>query len=323
MTINKAFFLRLIDHWPIKILSIAAAVALAQLYKINTLEERFFTVPLEIRIDENYTSVNSSVDNVRIRLRGSEEDVYSVLEEDISAYIDLSEKTKEGEFQTPVLIDKKGSVRNIKKLEINVDPIYARTHIERKLTRSIVVQPKLVEYPLTGYDLVEYFIIPTSVTISGPRSQIEDLQFIPTEDIDLTGRFEDFRIQSRLVHFSEDISFLGGDIIEFSGIITEKIVDRTISEINIVGVDLAENLMINRILPRASIKLQGTQQRIEKLRVQNFQFIIDCSGIIEPGHYSLPVEVDSTEGLTVLKYDPSFVEFDVVLLSEKESGGNP
>lgn len=318
MIINKALFLRLIDNWPVKILSIVAAVVLFMLYRINTLEERFFTVSLEIRINNNFTSVNRTVDKVRIKLRGSEEDIYSVLEEDISAYIDLSSKTNEGEFQTPVLINKRGSALNLKNIEINVDPINVRTHLEKKLTRPIVVQPKMDGFPLTGYELDEYYITPSVVTVTGPRSQIENLQFIPTEDIDITGRFEDFKVRSRLVHISEDISFLGGDVIEFNGFISEVIVIRSIPEINIVSIDLPENLMINGIFPKASITLQGTQQRIEKIRIQNLQFIVDCSGIIEPGHYSLPVDVDIPDGLAVLKYNPSMVEFDVILLSETE-----
>ena len=74
-------------------------------------------------------------------------------------------------------------------IRVNVDPINARTHLEQKLTRSIVVQPDLSGFPLAGYELERYFITPSAVTVTGPRSQVEELQFIPTEEIDLSTRW--------------------------------------------------------------------------------------------------------------------------------------
>ncbi len=318
MTLNKAFFLRLIDNWPIKILSLTAAVVLSQLYNINNLEERFFTIPVEIRKNDKFTTVNSSVNKVRIRLRGSEEEIFSVMEEDITAYVDLSSKVNEGEFQAPILLKKNGSVQNLKNLEISVEPINIRTHLEEKLARSIVVQPKFSEYPLTGYELVNYYTSPSAVTVTGPRSQVEDLQFISTESIDLIGRFEDFNVKTRLFKESDDISISGGDVVEFIGIISEIIIKKTIPNIDIVCIDLPENLIINGILPKASITVQGTQLRVENIRQQDLHFMVDCSGIMEPGHYSLPIDVDIPDGISTLKYNPPVVELDVILISENE-----
>ncbi|MBI9098488.1 MAG: hypothetical protein JEY91_08410 [Spirochaetaceae bacterium] len=321
--LKKSFFIRLMDNWPVKILSLFAGIILFALYRINTLEERFFTVPLQIQINDNFVSVDNSVEKVRIRIRGNEEDIYSVLEEDVAAYIDLTSKVSEGEFEAPILIKKKGSALNVKNMEILVDPINARTHLEQKLTRSIVVQPKLNGFPLAGYQLDQYYITPSAVTVTGPRSQVEELQFIPTEDIDLMGRYEDFSVGSRLIHVSEDITFLAGDVVEFSGVITEQIVIRTIADINIVTVDLKDNLLINGILPKATIKVQGTQQRMEKIKLQNLQFTVDCSGIRTPGSYNLPVFVDIPDDLTALTYNPPRVEFDVIPLSESDEAGTP
>lgn len=321
--LKKSIFIRLIENWPVKILSLFAAIVLFALYRINTLEERFFTIPLEIQINDNFVSVDNTVEKVRIRIRGSQEDVYSVLEEDVEAYIDLKSRVSEGEFQAPILIRKKGSALNIKNLEINVDPIYARTHLEEKLTRSVPVQPKLNGFPLVGYEMEKYFISPSAVTVTGPRSQVEELQFIPTEDIDLMGRYEDFSVRSRLIHISEDISFLVGDVIEFTGIISEKIVIRSISDLDIISVDLPNNLLINEILPFATIKLQGTQQRIEKIKLQNIQFTVDCSRIRLPGKYTLPVFVDIPDDLTVLTYSPTKIDVNVVTIREVNEVGKP
>lgn len=314
--LKRSFFLKLVDNWPVKILSLFAAIVLFALYRINTLEERFLTLPLEVQVNENYVAVDNSVEKVRVRIRGSQEEIYSVLEEDIEVYIDLKSRTIEGEFQAPILIRKKGSALNVRNLEVNVDPINARTHLEKKLTRSIAVQPKLSGFPLAGYEMDQYIVTPSQVTVTGPRSQVEDLQFIPTEDIDLMGRYEDFSVRSRLIHTSDDITFLAGDVIEFSGFISEKIVMRAVPDMDIVSVDLADNLLINELLPKASIQLQATQQRMDRLKLQNLQFTVDCSRIRKPGRYTLPVNVEVPDDLTVLSYSPTKVELNIVNISE-------
>jgi len=180
---KKSFFIRLVDNWPVKILSLFAAIVLFALYNINTLEERFFTIPLDILINDNFVSTDNTVEKVRIRIRGNQEEVYSVLEEDVEAYIDLKSKTTEGEFQAPILIRKKGSALNIKNLEINVDPIYARTHLEKKLTRSIPVQPKLNGFPLVGYEMEKYFISPSAVTVTGPVLKWKNFSLFPPKKL--------------------------------------------------------------------------------------------------------------------------------------------
>ena len=316
MIFKKSFLLKLIDNWLVKILSLTVAVVLAVLYRINTLDVRFFTVPLTILVNENYIATDSSVDKVRVRLRGSEEDIYTVLEEDITVYIDLISRTSEGEFQAPVLVKKTGSALSSNNWEIIVDPINVQTHLEEKLTRSLPVQPQLNGFPLDGYNLDKYFIAPSAVTVTGPKSQIEGRQFIPTEEIDLVGRFEDFSVLSRLVYPSEDISYLGGHVIEFTGMISEVITVRTISDLDIFGIDLADNLLINGILPKAAIKVQGTQKRLERIQNQNLQFTIDYSNISKPGRYSLPVQLDIPDELTVLTYTPSSIDFEVLWSSE-------
>ena len=44
---------RIAHNWPVKVLSVALAVLLFLFYRISSLEERFFSVPLDLRINEN------------------------------------------------------------------------------------------------------------------------------------------------------------------------------------------------------------------------------------------------------------------------------
>ena len=57
--ILRNLFERAAHNWPVKVLSVALAILLFLFYRISTLEERFFSVPLELRIDDEYTPAST------------------------------------------------------------------------------------------------------------------------------------------------------------------------------------------------------------------------------------------------------------------------
>ena len=86
---NRRFFERILDNWPAKIISLAVALVLFLFYRIVNLEERFFNVPLSIEVPENFTASGNYPRSVRITLRGGQEEIFHILEEDIRASADL------------------------------------------------------------------------------------------------------------------------------------------------------------------------------------------------------------------------------------------
>ena len=94
----------LFDRWMAKILSILAAILLSLFYQINNLEERFFSIPLEILTTEGLSVTGNYPLSVRVNLRGTEELIYSILDNEISAVADFRDFQKEGTFKVPVQI---------------------------------------------------------------------------------------------------------------------------------------------------------------------------------------------------------------------------
>ncbi len=88
MKIRKAID-RFLNNWPAKVLSFALAVLLFYFFKINTTEERFLSIPLEVSIGSSFTASERYPTHVRISLRGSEENIFLVEEADLKAYADF------------------------------------------------------------------------------------------------------------------------------------------------------------------------------------------------------------------------------------------
>ncbi|OQY33378.1 MAG: hypothetical protein B6241_08115 [Spirochaetaceae bacterium 4572_59] len=302
---KNQFFYSLFDKWMAKIISILAAILLALMYQINTLQERVISVPLTILTDDNYAVTGDYPQNIRVSLRGSDEQIFSILDDDIRAVADFSTSTAEGSYRSPVQIrfNKQFPVSE-DTLEIRVEPEEITIFQEEKIIRSLEITAVFVGFPPNGYELVQYFISPSTIMVQGPRSQMDSIHTVSTEEVVLTNRYDDFSLSTRLVPSGENIYFPGGDIVEIRGVIDESIIVQTLTEQTIITVDLPSGLVISEALPEISLTVQGSQLQLEKLRPRDFHFFLDCANITVPGSYTLPIRADVPPGIVVLKYFP-------------------
>ncbi len=223
--INKKHFNKLIEKWPAKVLSLAAAIIISAFYRINTLESRSFSAPLNIETENTLPSADALIpassypQTVRINLRGENANLFSILEEDIEAYVNLSKYKEEGSYRIPIQIRKKGGAVGIEPLEIKADPIEIHIILEKKISRSVNVFPVFQGTPARGYELTSQSITPAAVTAEGPRSRIEAIQEFNTGIIDLEGRYEDFSVILNIINTDPFIAVHGSRTIEYQGFI--------------------------------------------------------------------------------------------------------
>jgi YbbR domain-containing protein len=315
--LNK-FFERITHNWPIKILSIAAAVLLFLFNQMATLEERFLSVPLVIRTGEQFIPAETYPRTVRVTLRGQSEDINLVLEDDIKVHADFTRFKEEGRYTVPIRVVKEGSLAHTEPLELQVEPKTISLKIEKKLSKSVKVEPLLVGYPAKGYELTQYFLTPSSVEIEGLESSVKDLKAVETEPIDLSARTEDFTVRLRLKKPDQFSSFPGGDTVEFFGIIQEKTILKTVENIDLIALDLSGNLAVSGVPEDTEMTVQGSQVLLEKINTEEFMLTFDCFEIEEPGTYELEVTPDVPRGVLVLKYKPTSVEVEITRLEETE-----
>jgi hypothetical protein len=210
---------KILEKWPVKVLSLAAAIVIAVFYRMNTLETRSFSVPLKIETNDSFITTGSYVNSVRINLRGEAGSINSIHEEDIEAYIDLNKYANEGLYRIPVQVRKKGNALGIQPLEISVLPIEISLILERKVSRSVPVNPVFSGTTAQGYELTSQTIIPDSVTAQGPQNILDNLRDFPTETIDLEGRNVNFSTIVGIINDNPFITIQGNRMIEYRGTI--------------------------------------------------------------------------------------------------------
>jgi len=229
--LNRArLFAKITEKWPVKVLSLAAAVIISIFYRMTNLETRFFTVPLLIESNDTLIPTNSFATSVRVSIRGEAEGIQPILAEDIEAYIDLERYANEGYYRVPVQIRKKGGALGVEPLEISVLPIEIPIFLEQKVTRNVSVFAVLSGTVAEGYELTNQSLIPSSVIVEGPRSILDGhhVEF-STETINLDGRYNDFTVMVNIKNDNPILSIYGSNLLEFRGAIS-RIVRGRITE---------------------------------------------------------------------------------------------
>ncbi|MDR0300745.1 MAG: hypothetical protein LBI04_00330 [Treponema sp.] len=209
------------EKWPVKVLSLAAALIISAFYKMNTLETRSFTVPLHVESVGALIPASSYPQSVKINLRGENNSIFPIPEGDIEAYIDLGKYSHEDSYRIPIQIRKKGSALGIEPLEITVEPADVHIRLENKISRSISISPSFRGSIAEGYEMTSQLIIPAAITAEGPRSNVEALHEFNTETIDLGGRRENFSVMINIINNDPFIVTHGNRMIEYRGTIRQ------------------------------------------------------------------------------------------------------
>jgi YbbR domain-containing protein len=77
-------------------------------------------------------------------------------------------------------------------------PSQIRLKFERRLAQSVTVEPRFAGPPPQGYRVVRQEIFPRQLRITGPQSRVQQVTFVQTDPIDLTGTVSngEFRVSA-------------------------------------------------------------------------------------------------------------------------------
>jgi len=171
--------------------------------------------------------------------------------------------------------------------------------------------PNLIGFPPPGYELTDYRLSPTQVAVVGPRSRVEGISSILTEEIGLTGREEDFSERVRLEKPDELVEFPGGEVVDFRALISETVVQSVFEGVDITIVDLDPAFRVTSAVPTGTIRVQGKALDLEGIPESRGSIIVDASDVGEPGTFELATRPQIPSGILVLGIDPARIELTV------------
>jgi YbbR domain-containing protein len=304
---SRKLFAQAVKNWPAKVLSVALAIVLFIFHRMSILEERFFSVPLNIETAGALIPSSSYPRMVRVTLRGDANSIFPIVEEDIEAYLELDGYTEAGNYRAPVKIRKKGTALGVDPLEIGVEPLEVSVELDRKVSKSVPLIPRYQGYVESGYELVSYTMEPTHVVIEGPSKLVAGISELATEQVDLNGRNTDFSAAVRVLNRESRIIIQGGGVAEFKAFIREAIMIRTLDKLPIEVIGLEDSFMAEPEVSVGSIRLEGAQKELETYTPGETILILDCSGITQAGEYTIPVQVNIPPWFALTRSEPEEV----------------
>jgi YbbR domain-containing protein len=301
---GRRFRRAFLSDLPAKLICLAAAAVLFLFHRVNTLTERFFSVPLEVSVPAGLAVASAYPKSVRITLRGAEEQIYPVLEEDIEAVVSLEAKRGPGVFRAPVKVSRKGTAASVEPLEVKVEPQDLTFTLEPLVEKRVLVLPDLRGSPAYGYEMVQTTVVPPTAVVRGAKSRVQGITGLSTEEIDLTGRSASFAAKLKLGLPSQLVRIAGDAAVEFRATIQEAVTTRSIEGVAVTSVDLSPRFVPRVPLPQGRLEVSGPQLIVDGVRADQVRLVLDCAIVKRAGVYVLHPRPEAPTGVAVRDWSP-------------------
>jgi hypothetical protein len=302
---------RLFDHWPAKVLALGAALLLFLFNRFDSLQVKTLSMPLRLMSDTTLVPAQGWNNRVKVTLRGTEEALAVVDESTLEVRADFSSHQGEGLWRAPIEVIRHGAAAQTENLEIQVDPQELTLPFERRLVRTLPVQPDFVGQPGKNFELAGSKVLPSIVTLEGPRSLLEKMTSVATEPIELRGKTDTFTLRAQVAHENPLISFPYGSSVEVQGLMTSSLATLVLERVIPTPINLNSGLHLQSPLPPLTVKLRGTPLALAALGTTDsgaptVVVLADLTGYSVPGEIpALPLKAQLPEGVELVSLEPS------------------
>lgn len=302
---------KILENWPAKIVCLTLALLLFLFYRMSTLQERFFSVPLTIETNGDLVPATNYPRMVKIALRGEADNIYPIQENDIIAYIDLTNFNKEGDVQVLIQTRLKGTALDVAPLEVSVDPVELHLRLEHRMVKKVSVSPSFKGYPEAGFEFSGYALNHEQIEISGPRSAVEKITDLVSEPIELSGRNVSFEGSIKLVNQNNLVTLPANGEVQYTVTINQTTLVKNFNDVPFYFENLDPSFEVETDKVSGSIQLKGTQTDLSEWVLPANALTILCENIVEPGVYSLSVQTIIPQPYEVISSSPNEIQLTV------------
>lgn len=226
----------------------------------------------------------------------------------VIAYVDIKNRTETTVLSSPIKIFDD----DMNELPLNTSPQNVDLELPIYKTKTVPVILDLQGTPPTGYTAADITVEPDTATISGNSAVVNKIKEVKTKPIswpELTGGQETIELVE-----PEGIKFVNPQ--QKYQLKYEKIVvgDKEVAiekpMININNLSKGLTAEITDLPDSMTLTLEGNQEKLENIREENISLYIDGTGL-EPGEHTVPVHVNTVDGISVKGLEPSRIKCTV------------
>lgn len=315
---SNSFINKFFNNWPVKSISLLAAIILYTLNSFNTLDTVNLEVPLQVILPESYALSSPHRKTITFTITAQAgKGIGELTADDFQAMAVLPEdKIAPGDIKVYIQEERRGKAldfQGILPLDITMQPPMVVVEIEARTEKQVPVIPQISGGPEEGFKIYDKRIFPERVIISGAASRLKLIEAVKTETISYNGYRKDFFVNAPLVLEDPLVKIKDFISVEFTGFVIEMLSERTIRDITLQTELVNPGLQINGNLPKGVITIKASDQVLRNLRKESVRLLVDCANINQPGRYELKTTPDIPVNSTLIFHTPQSVKVDFIV----------
>jgi YbbR domain-containing protein len=266
---------RLLAHWPLKLLALALAFAI---WVSITGENRVVldvSVPLELRLPEDRVAASATPTRVTARLRGPESLMRRLDPVPLAARPDLSDAPL-GEQDVQIANTDLINVPRGVEVEF-IDPDRFRMTVDRRLRRDLEVDVTFLGSPPEGFHFYGADVLPKSVVVEGPESELVEASVVRTTPIRLDERREPFTASVGAVPEGTFVRVADPRPLDVRVEVDAAPVERKLEGIPVEVTGAGDAV---RVSPeRLDVTISGPPTLVDRIRPDQLRVLADAAGV--------------------------------------------
>lgn len=297
-------------NWMMKVLCLILAFAVWQAVRESTSFETMVSgVPVSIVTGEGFAVLDQSADTVRIRFRGSREDIRFLSSDRISVQVDISGRNDR--LRQTVKLSPRYVKAPSRAHAVQFEPEEITVTMDREVERVLPVKAALTGTLPEGIQVENTVCDPATVRVRGAEQLLVDLEQVRTAPINLDGRYRSFSTHVSVAVAGQPWS-ASPERVGVEIRLVERAAQRVIKKSPVRPLLAPEDNRSVIIRPQTvSVNLRGSPARIQNVTPDDVYTYIDCTDLTEPTEYEVPVRADVPSGVQVESIDPSVVQVTV------------
>ncbi|MEC9493096.1 CdaR family protein [Flexistipes sp.] len=297
----------LLNNIFLKILSVLLAISLWLIVATSDYDQVQFNVPVKlINVPDKKVAVTDE-SLINVTLNGPRLVLNSLSYNDVSVEVNVRNFSA---YQTDYRI-KPSDVKVPSSVNVvRIQPAEITVTIDKIVHKNIEVTPAFIGEPAEGFKVGSLQITPSEVEVTGAASTLNDIDYIETLPINLSGKSEKMSYSVGLKKFS-GIKSIDPSQVEVTVIFSENMVKRKLSNIAVTVVkknkDYNYKLLTNEVDAQIDVRSDIADSKDLKKRINIY---VDVSQLT-PGQYLRNIEYSSGENIKIIEIIPGKARVEV------------
>jgi len=297
----------LLNNIFLKILSVLLAISLWLIVATSDYDQVQFNVPVKLSNVPNNKMAVTDESLINVTLNGPRLVLNSLSYNDVSVEVNVSNfsgyKTDYRIKPSDVKVPSSVNVVRIQPAEITVI-------IDKIIHKKIEVTPAFIGEPAGGFKVGSLQITPSEVEVTGAASTLNDIDYIETLPINLSGKSEKMKYTVGLKK-SSGIKNIDPSQVEVTVIFKENMVRRKLGNVPVTLVKKNEDynykLLTKEVEAQVDVRSDIAESKELKKKVNIY---VDVSQL-NPGQYLKDIEFSSDDNIKIIEITPNKARVEV------------